>query len=290
MKFTLAILLTSADLVSCASPGNRKPAGEQSHYLPALKPDGSKYHADDPALRTGEGGLTIQILQTMARNHEFDKLNDLFNHGVSMDSLPVGFSAGKGDAFPNVPGDVEYMLQFFIGTAWKGKFFFKSDDPKVSHGSNRIESLQASVPPHGPKPVAKFKTYLLERGERTDVFGQDLAVGATSNFVVLNYAHPVMEHSNNSFVESLLQTGNTGAIPVFDVMVAVPGKYGPIYVGKTWKGTYDLKTETFTADDPTSLIAYYFLDYNKGALDEQAANWHWVEGKEDKAAYYTKVK
>jgi hypothetical protein len=61
-------------------------------------------------------------------------------------------------------------------------------------------------------------------------------------------------------------------------MVAVKGKYGPVFVGKTWLGKYDDKGE-FTAHDPDKIIGYYFLDFNEGALREQRE--HHSDGSEE---------
>ena len=56
------------------------------------------YDHDDPILRTGEGGLTIWVLQKMAQEKRFKELDDLFDNGVNMNSLPVGYSARAGVA------------------------------------------------------------------------------------------------------------------------------------------------------------------------------------------------
>ena len=66
---------------------------------------------------------------------------------------------------------------------------------------------------------------------------------------------------------------------VYDVMVAVKGKYGPIFVGKTWLGKYD-KNGEFTASNPDKLAARYFLDFNEGALKEQSEH-HWDGSTEE---------
>lgn len=68
-------------------------------------------------------------------------------------------------------------------------------------------------------------------------------------------------------------------VPVFDVQVAVPGKYGPVYIGKTWLGKYT-KNREFTATDPNKLIARYFLDFNPEAVKEQKEE-HWDGSEED---------
>ena len=63
------------------------------------EPQPSKgYDHNDPTLKTGEGGLTIWDLQKMAQEKRFKELDDLFDNGLSMNSLPVGMSAGVGIA------------------------------------------------------------------------------------------------------------------------------------------------------------------------------------------------
>jgi hypothetical protein len=44
---------------------------------------------------------------------------------------------------------------------------------------------------------------------------------------------------------------------VYDVQVAVRGKYGPVFIGKTWSGRYD-KNGEFTAFGPnqTGVVIY----------------------------------
>jgi len=61
--------------------------------------------------------------------------------------------------------------------------------------------------------------------------------------------------------------------------VAVKGKYGPVFIGKTWLGKYDKQGE-FTAFNPDKLIAWYFLDFNDGALKEQQEK-HWDGSQEE---------
>src|SRR5262249_45133369 len=52
------------------------------------------YEHDDPSLRTGADGLTVWTLHEMCQGKQFDELNDLFNNGLTMNSLPVGLAAG----------------------------------------------------------------------------------------------------------------------------------------------------------------------------------------------------
>jgi hypothetical protein len=273
--------------VSCAHEvlvhGSRGPAAESApviatvpQYLAALK-DGQRpwnATADINELRRGE--LTVWKLQEMAQKGQFAELTEIFNHGLTMDHLPVGYSAGAGVPFPTTKPLLKKMTEYLTGVNWRGKIFFDSGNPAFSHGFNRI--LKPAV---GIKtliqilPTAKFTTTLIDpHGVQHDFEQPELANGITSNFVVLNYADP--NAKVNFVVEHLLEI-----IPVYDVMVAVPGKYGPLYVGKTWLGSYDKKTKAFRAKDTSSLIAWYFLDFNQGALDEQMA-MHWNGGSESK--------
>ena len=62
------------------------------------------------------------------------------------------------------------------------------------------------------------------------------------------------------------------------MQVAVKGKYGPVFIGKTWLGKYD--KQGFTASNPDKLIAWYFLDFNDGGLKEQQEK-HWDGSQEE---------
>ena len=101
-------------------------------------------------------------------------------------------------------------------------------------------------------PMAKFTTKLLD--------SHAVAPRAKSNLVVLNYADP----TTKPYAIETLATQVHG----YDAMAAVKGKYGPVFVGKTWLGKYDDKGE-FTAHDPNKIIGYYFLDFNEEAVREQ---------------------
>src|SRR5262249_53128253 len=52
------------------------------------------YNYDDPSLKTAADGLTVWTLHDMAQGKQFKELNDLFNNGLTMNSLPVGLAAG----------------------------------------------------------------------------------------------------------------------------------------------------------------------------------------------------
>jgi len=98
-----------------------------------------------------------------------------------------------------------------------------------------------------------------------------LAPEAKSNVVILNYA----DNQTRPYWQELALT----KVQVYDVQVAVKGKYGPVFIGKTWLGKYDKQGE-FTASNPDKLIAWYFLDFNEGALKEQQEK-HWDGSNEE---------
>jgi hypothetical protein len=91
--------------------------------------------------------------------------------------------------------------------------------------------------------------------------------------VILNYQNP----GSGTFVEKVLKD----AVAVYDVMVPVAGKYTsyskgggnglPIWIGKTWYGHYDNVTGAFKPTKGHRQIAWFFLDFNQAALDEQNA-------------------
>lgn len=228
-------------------------------------PAAQAFSAADPALRKGD--LTVWKLKEMAENKEFAALEDLFNNGVSLDRLPVGYAAGAGARVLNFQTRLmTNAIDSLTGKNWRGKIFFNSKDPAKSHGLNRIKkSLLFETAPI--VPMAAFTTELLDRHE--------LAPKATSNLVILNYAHP----KTQSYWQEIALT----TIQVYDVMVAVPGKYGPLYIGKTWLGTYDSKGD-FRAFDPNKLVAWYFLDFNPEALSEQRRS-HWDKSGETPIAF-----
>ena len=213
------------------------------------------YDHDDPILRTGEGGLTIWALQKMAQEKRFKELDDLFDNGISMNSLPAGMSAGAGVSTldPKLINEklVNEWLSDFAGNNWRGKIFFSSNNKGVSQGRNRMRS--SWINSRAPfVPMMKFTTMLLD--------SHYLAPRAKSNLVILTYTDPLTKPYLQEFVATKLKA--------VDIQVAVKGKYGPVYIGKTWFGKYD-KSGKFTADDPNKVVGRYFLDFNEGALKEQ---------------------
>src|SRR5262245_33224062 len=221
------------------------------------------YDHNDPSLRTGDGGLTVWTLSEMAQQKRFDELNDLFNNGLTMNALPVGLAAGAAARVLDIGNKtIADALDALSGRNWRGKVFFPSTDRTVSKGRNRIRA--SLVLPRAPiVPMAKFDTRLLD--------SHPLAPQAKSNVVILNYADP---QTRPYWQEMALSK-----VPVYDVQVAVKGKYGPVFIGKTWLGKYDTQGN-FTASNPDKLIAWYFIDFNDGALKEQQAQ-HWDGSDEE---------
>ena len=101
------------------------------------------YEHDDPSLRTGEGGITIWTLQKMLQEKRYDELNRLFDNGLTMNSLPIGISAGAGGAafdrttflFPGQSrsqtlvdigiDQINGWVSWFALNLWRGKIFFR---------------------------------------------------------------------------------------------------------------------------------------------------------------------
>jgi hypothetical protein len=224
------------------------------------------YDHDDPSLKTGEGGLTVWALQQMAKEKRFKELDDLFDNGLNMNALPGGMSAGVGVSTLGpklVTGRlVNDWMSAFAENNWRGKIFFSSNNKRVSQGRNRIRS--SWVNSRAPfVPMMKFTTMLLD--------SHYLAPGAKSNIVILTYTDPLTKPYLQEFVAT--------KIKAVDLQVAVKGKYGPVYIGKTWFGKYD-KDGKFTANEPNKVVGRYFLDFNEGALQEQQES-HWDGSEED---------
>src|SRR5262245_46677679 len=194
------------------------------------------YDHDDPSLRTGDGGLTVWVLQKMAQEKRLNELNNLFDNGLTMNALPVGVCAGTAARVFNINVDpISDWLDWFAGQNWRGKIYFSSNNKRVSEGRNRVREFLAD--PRSPFiPMCKFQTMLVDN--------HPLAPRAKSNIVILNYADP---RTKPYLLEQLVEN-----FPVIDLMVAVKGKYGPVFVGKTWLGRYDEKGE-FAASNPDKL-------------------------------------
>lgn len=214
--------------------------------------------------------LTIELLQKLAECEEYGKLNDLYNNqSLHLDTLPVGYAAGKGAKVFNVNSKViTSVLDMITGSQWKGKIFYRSANGRETRGMNRIQSW---APKHlfseTIVPMGSFVSKLIDRHPYVP------EVKAGSSLVLLNYAHPARK-KNPPIQERVLEE-----VQVYDLMVAVPGKYGHVYIGKTWLGEYSKVDGEFKANDTSKLIAWYFLDYNQGALQHQAETDKFKEQK-----------
>jgi len=180
-----------------------------------------------------------------------------------MNSLPVGLAAGAAARVLDIDNKViADALDSLTGKNWRGKVFFSSNNKRVSKGRNRIKA--SVLLPNSPVvPMCKFDTMLLD--------SHPLVPEAKSNVVILSYPDPETR-------PYLLERAFT-KVQVYDVQVAVRGKYGPVFIGKTWLGKYDKQGE-FTASNPDKLIAWYFIDFNDGALKEQRES-HWDGSEEE---------
>ena len=220
-------------------------------------PDRVGYSHDDPSLKTGPGGLTVWDLKKMVEDKRLSELENLFNNGLKMYALPVGYAAGTACAL--LAGDNKLMsewLDIFAEKNWRGKIFFPSNNRSASEGRNRVRS--SFVTSGAPIiPMIRFTA--------VQVDGHFLAPRATSNLVVLSYAHPLTRRYPQELVARRMSS--------CDIMVAVKGKYGPVFMSKTWLGQYGEKG-TFIPSDPDKPASWCFLDFNEGALQEQRAS-HW---------------
>jgi hypothetical protein len=250
-----AIAFTTISLISCASKpvtlSERDPAAKRSTTLCGVD--------------TSE--LTVWTLHDMAQAGRTEELNCLFDNGASTTHLPDGYSAGMGARVLGSGGGIGRVLGMFTNQNWRGKIFFPGTATE-SHGLNRIKAVLFGTPDVPITPMGAFTTKLLQKGE------EPLAPNVKSTVVILNYANPY------STKPPWLQERILRRIPVYDVMVAIPGKYGrdTLYLGKTWLGKYD-KNGDFHADNPDKLIAYYFLDFSDGAFKAQYEE-HWDGSKE----------
>lgn len=252
MKRVLSLAGVFVLLVSCAHTSSQDRAPAQSSAETAA--------VKAPPLRPDE--ITIWSLQSLAQSGRTDILNDLFNnYGISLSELPSGYAAGTGARVFDLGTPLfAKLIDDLTGANWRGKIFYPSENPAKSMGLNRIKQtllLKTAI-----TPMASFVTQLLPK--------HPLAPEAKSNLVILNYAKPI---TKNYWQELALTQ-----IEVYDVMVAVPGKYGPVFIGKTWLGSYE-KDRSFKANDVNQLTAWFFLDFNAEALAVQQKE-HWDGAKE----------
>src|SRR5262252_6416417 len=118
----------------------------------------------------------------MAQKRQFNELNDLFNNGLTMNSLPVGLAAGAAARVLDIDNKlIAEALDSLTGKNWRGKVFFPSTNKNASQGRNRMKA--SLLRPKAPiVPMAKFDTMLLD--------SHPLVPEAKSNVVILNYADP----------------------------------------------------------------------------------------------------
>src|SRR5215469_11302424 len=163
------------------------------------------YNHDDPNLKAGAGGLTVWTLQEMAGDRRFDELNELFNNGLTMNSLPVGLAAGAAARVLDLDNKViAEALDALTGKNWRGKVFFTSNNKRASEGRNRIRA--SLLLPNSPiVPMCKFDTMLLD--------SHPLTPEVKSNLVILNYSDP----RTRPYMQELALT----KIQVYDIQVAV---------------------------------------------------------------------
>jgi hypothetical protein len=266
-----------------AVPGGDTIRRARVRHLPATMGEALYLDTDD-ALRVEGDGITIADLQALAReaprDQEYaDLLVRIFNdYGVSMSYLPRGFSAGLGAAIDlSDRVDASDALQHLTGDIWYGKYFERPDRClRVTRGANRI----------GDQLRVDFVARLLPRDglERFVEGPASLDIHARSNYVDLNYAAPLPEQRRTALDEPdthrednvpVLRriAGLVETLGVYDLGVVVPGRHGPILVGRTWLGTYaDDAEQTYAASllDGRQ-IAWFFLDFNEAALETQEA-------------------
>lgn len=249
-------------------------------HLP-VTPGESLYVETDAALVVSEDGITIQDLQALAHNaptdgRYTDLLLKIFNeYGVSMSYLPRGFSAGLGAAI-DISDDVDASnaLEHLTGKLWYGKYFERPDEcSRIARGANRI----------GGSARIDFVARLIPHGliDRYVEGRADLGIDARSSYVDLDYkstqpgkrrtslAEPDTYTEDNFPVLNLL-SGLVERLGVYDLGVMIPGKNGPILVGRTWLGEYaDNREQTYSAGLDGKQIAWFFLDFSEAAVTSQ---------------------
>jgi len=264
-------------------PGSEATSRARVKHLPVTV-DGELYLDTDEALRVPSDGITIQDLQALAheapRDQRYaDLLVKIFNeYGVSMSYLPRGYSAGLGAAIDlSSQVDASNALELMTGNLWYGKYFEQPDQClRVTRGANRI----------GDDLRVDFVARLLpnDRLEQFVEAPRSLDIDARSNYVDLNYASPLpgqrrtsLEEPNTYRVDTnpvlAPVAGLVAALGVYDLGVVIPGRNGPILVGRTWLGEYaDNAQQTYSASLlDGKQIAWFFLDFNEAAIEGQEA-------------------
>lgn len=99
------------------------------------------YDHNDRRLKTGEGGITVWTLQNMAQEKRFEELDELFNNGVTMNALPVGYCAGAAARVFDADNKlISELLDYITGKNWRGKVFFTSKNIKFPKAGTESES------------------------------------------------------------------------------------------------------------------------------------------------------
>ena len=207
-------------------------------------------------------------------------LNELFiSKGEKIAKLPEGYAAGTAARVltatqPKWPlGGVTGLdiatraIDFIVGEHWRGKYFCKGDGTSCE-GKNRIrESLL--LDDSQLVQMGRFDCQLLMREEvKKDQNASRLAHEVKNGSVItLNYADPYSR-------PYLLEIALALVLPVYDVMVAVEGptEHEFVYIGKSWRGSYD--GTCFTPANQDEILAWFFLDFSPKALKEQRDD-HW---------------
>lgn len=258
-------------------------------HLPASMGD-DLYLATDEALVVAADGITIADLQAIAHEAPRDPKNvelllKIFNeYGVSMSYLPRGYSAGRGAAIDlSDRVDASNALEHLTGSAWFGKYFERPDEcRRTTRGANRI----------GKHARVDFVARLIPQ-DRIASYVTDpesLDIHARSNYVDLDYksTQPGKRrtsldepntHTDDNFPVLSSIAGLVERLGVYDLCVVIPGRHGPILVGRTWLGEYaDNTEETYTASSlDGKQIAWFFLDFSEAALAQQDSTLSPVE-------------
>lgn len=250
-------------------------------HLPATDGE-SLYLEDDVALIASDDGITIRDLQAIAHNAPRDRryhdlLVKIFNeYGVSMSYLPRGYAAGLGAAIDlSDRADASDALEHLTGALWFGKYFESpAECARITRGANRI----------GGSARIDFVARLIPQ-DLVDRYVEDpasLDIHARSNYVDLNYksTQPGRKrksleepntHADDDFPGLRRLAGVVERLGVYDLGVMIPGKNGPILVGRTWLGKYaDNREQTYSASSlDGKQIAWFFLDFSQAAIETQ---------------------
>ena len=236
---------------------------------------GRPYSDDSDSLKVGPTGVTTYTLKEMIDNGQEKIVLDYFNnYGVNMISLPAGYAAGTGARIFGLDVDslTSRLLGILTGKSWYGKFFEGTDECRItSTGANRIWS----------EDRVEFVTQIIPKDQLHRY--TNIAVNPRSNVVELNYSDTRPGYSRSIDSRNSKQRDPLGTVArlveklgIYDLIVAIPGRYGPIWLGRTWRGDYSGQGpehrpdfEPYFKDDSQKQIAWFFLDFNEAALAKQ---------------------